>query len=301
MNKLVAIIAVFFCASVAAQPVRIATYQYADNNRIANIQPFADELKSKYATEAVVKSYPTVHAFIEAIRNDEVDIALINTFGYFLLEASGKSYPMRPLLALEVGENARDNYKTAFLASPSSHIRSLEDIKASATKTRLALVAKGSTSGNLVPRLALSHLGIPNAETSFKEVNYAGTHATAIDAILNNTADLATMGLTEYQRYLVKDSANFRKLRLIWTSPEIPLGPVLFNKKLSAEQVLAIQKAFTELDERAPAALSAIKSGWSEAKQATRFIAITDAFYDPFRKILGNKTDLERILRQFAE
>jgi phosphonate transport system substrate-binding protein len=301
MNKLLSLAFAFFFVSAAAQPLRIATYQYADNNRIANIQPFADELKSKYSIDAEVKSYPTVHAFIDAIRKDEVDIALINTFGYFLLEASGKAYPMQPLLALEVSETAKDNYKTAFLANPSSPIRSFDGIKKAAAHTRLALVAKGSTSGNLVPRLALSYAGLPDAESSFAEVKYAGTHATAIDAILENKADLATMGLTEYQRYLAKDSSNARKLRLVWTSPEIPLGPVLFNKKLATGIRNKIQKAFTELHLQNPAALASIKAGWSEAKQATRYIEITDAFYDPFRKVLGNKEDLQRILRQFTD
>lgn len=301
MSKLLSLAFIFFFVSATAQSLRIATYQYADNNRIANIQPFADELRSKYGIVAEVKSYPTVHAFIEAIRKDEVDIALINTFGYFLLEASGTPYPMQPLLALEVSEAAKDNYKTAFLVPPSSSIHTLEDIKMAAGKIRLALVAKGSTSGNLVPRLALSYAGIPDAEASFAGVSYAGTHATAVEAILNNKADLATMGLTEYQRFLAKDSLNTARLRLVWSSPEIPLGPVLFNKKLSEEKRHQLQKTFTTLHEQNPAALASIKAGWSEAKQATRYIVITDGFYDPFRKVLGNKEDLQRILKQFAE
>lgn len=295
---LVLIFAVF---NTYAQQLRIATYQYADNNRIANIQPFAAYLKTVYHIDAAVKSYPTVHAFIDAIRNDEADIALINTFGYFLLQSSGKPYPMYPLLALEVSENAKDNYKTAFLVSPSSPIKSLRDIRKAAGRTKLALVAKGSTSGNMLPRLALSYAGVPDAEQAFAAVSYAGTHAKAIDAILEENADLATMGLTEYQRYLAKDPSYAKKLRLIWTSPEIPLGPVLFNKKISAEQVQTIKKAFLELQDSNPAALDSIKAGWSEAKQAVKYIGITDSFYDPFRKVLGNQADLERILKQFAE
>lgn len=281
--------------------IRVATYQYADNNRIANIQPFAQYLQSGYGIETQVKSYPTVHAFIDAIRNDEVDIALINTFGYFLLQAAEKPYPMHPLLTLAVSEDAKDNYKTAFLSSPSSAIKSLKDVKKAAANTRLALVAKGSTSGNMLPRLAFSYAGIRDAEQSFSKVMYAGTHARAIDAILNGEADLATMGLTEYQRYLARDSSYNSALRLVWVSPEIPLGPVLFNNKLTQEQRNIITKAFFDLNEKKPEVLASIKSGWSEAKQATKYIAITDAFYDPFRKVLGNQKDLERILRQFAE
>ncbi|MCG2613055.1 phosphate/phosphite/phosphonate ABC transporter substrate-binding protein [Terrimonas sp. NA20] len=290
----------FLLSGLSAQ-IRIATYQYADNDRIANIEPFAKHLKTVYGLDTRVKSYPTVHAFIDAIRNNEADVALINTFGYFLLQVADKPYPMRPLLTLAIREDAKDNYKTAFLSSTKSTITALEDVKKSAADTRLALVAKGSTSGNMLPRLALSYAGIKDAEQSFAKVMYAGTHARAIDAVLNNEADLATMGLTEYQRYLERDSANASKLRLVWVSPEIPLGPVLFNNKLSKQDIETLSRAFLELNEKDPESLNAIKAGWSEAKQATKYITITDSFYNPFRKVLGNQKDLERILRQFAE
>jgi len=287
--------------AVVAQALRLATYQYAENNRVANIQPFADQLKKEYGIEASVKSYPTVHAFIDAIRRNEVDIALINTFGYFLLQASARPYPMEPLLTLGVSETARDNYKTAFVASTKSSIRSLNEIKDAASKSRLQLVARGSTSGNLVPRLALSYAGLPDAERSFDTVIYAGTHAAAVEAVLTGQADLAAMGYTEYLKYLARDSSNATKMRLIWISPEIPLGPVLINKNMNESQRAKVQKAFTELEEKNPQALASIKAGWSEAKQATRYITITDAFYDSFRKVLGDRKDLERILQQFAE
>lgn len=302
MRKLTTAFTALFVAMIAvSQPLRIATYQYADNDRIACVSPLATRLSAALGSHADVKSYPTVHAFIEAIRNDEVDVALINTFGYLLLQASGKPYPMQPLLTLEINEKAKDNYKTAFLVHPSLPVKDLMDIKGSAEKMRLALVAKGSTSGNMLPRLALSYAGITDAEKTFAAVQYAGTHAKAIDAILSHEADLATMGFTEYQRYLSRDSSNALKLKLIWTSPEIPLGPVLFNKRIGKDQLRILTKAFLDLHQTDPEALAAVKAGWSEAKQAEKYIAITDAFYDPFRKVLGNPGDLERILKQFAE
>ena len=98
-----------FAVASEAQPLVIATYQYADNNRIANIQPLADHLAAKTGKAVEVKSYPTVHLLIEAIQKNEVDIALINSFGYFMLEASPTSYPMKPYAGLRVKENAKDN------------------------------------------------------------------------------------------------------------------------------------------------------------------------------------------------
>ncbi len=91
MNKyFIAFVLFLTCLSAKAQTITLATYQYADNDRLANIQPLADFLKEKCHVNVKVKSYPTVHLFIQALQNNEVDIALINTFGYLLLGASPK-------------------------------------------------------------------------------------------------------------------------------------------------------------------------------------------------------------------
>jgi phosphonate transport system substrate-binding protein len=293
----------FLCAAfyLPAQTIRLATYQYADNDRVKNIQPLADHLKNQYGYEVTVKSYPTVHAFIQAIQDDEVDIALINTFGYFLLEASGKPYPMRPVAALDVKADAKDNYKTAILIHPSVKANSLSDLKIRSGKLQLTLVAKGSTSGNLVPRLALSGAGMPDVEKYFASVNYAGTHAAAIETILNRKADVAAMGYTEYEKYVSRDTLHTTKMKLLWLSPEIPLGPVLFNNRFGNAVGGELQNAILELQLHNNAALASIKAGWSEAKQATHFIPINALHYDAFKKVLGEQKDLMRILHQFAD
>lgn len=282
-----------------AQSLRIATYQYADNNRIKNIQPFADLLKTKHGMDMEVKSYPTIHDMIEGIQNDEVDIAFINTFGYFLLETSEKNYPMTPAYTLAVKSDAVDNYKTAIITPAGSSLKSLEDVIKTSSQSRLMLVAKGSTSGNLVPRLAFSHIGLADCEKNFKSVGYAGNHILAIQSIINQQADIAAMGFTEYEK-IIRDPAMAAKLKLIWRSPEIPLGPVLLHKSLHDLTRSKIEKALQSLHVENKHVLESVKEGWSEAKYATHYISINDSYYDNFRKTLGKDKDLQRILKQFA-
>ncbi|RYF86559.1 MAG: phosphate/phosphite/phosphonate ABC transporter substrate-binding protein, partial [Chitinophagaceae bacterium] len=274
-------------------------YQYAENNRIHNIEPFAKHLQTKYGIQVSVKSYPTVHAFIEGIQKNEVDVALINTFGYLLLQTSQKKHAMQPLYTLNVREDARDNYKTAFIAPSNSSIHAIEDISKHATRTKLALVAPGSTSGNLVPRLALSRLGIRDPEKQFAHCFYAGNHTVAIEKILSKEADLACLGYTAYEK-VIQDSATASRLKLVWISPEIPLGPVMVHRNIDAETKKIIGQALLSLHDDNPAAIESIKEGWSEAKQADRYIEITDAYYDKFRKTFGRRKDLQRILVEFA-
>ncbi len=172
----------------------LATYQYADNNRIANIQPLAEYLNQKTGIHIEVKSYPSVHVFIEGIQQKEVDIALINTFGYFLLEASSKKYFMKPFAVLKVKDGAEDNYKTAIITTHDSRIKSFSEVKKTARESGLILVSPGSTSGNLVPRLALSSANIRNPEKEFGSLQYGRTHKATLDSVLLGKAEVGAIG-----------------------------------------------------------------------------------------------------------
>jgi phosphate/phosphite/phosphonate ABC transporter binding protein len=279
-----------------SQTLRLAVYQYADNPRINNLQPLANLLQQRLGITATVKSYPNVHALIEAIQKGETDIAFINTFGYLMLESSGKRYPMQPKVALAV-PNPEDNYKTLFVTRAESPIEKLKDAATVGKQTRLGLVATGSTSGNLVPRLALTRAGIADAEQHFQSVRYTGTHEKAIQALLNNEVDLAAMGNNEYTKL---DSITKVQLKPIWISTEIPLGPVLFHKKLSKQLQSQVEQVLLTSHQEAPVVLESIKAAWSEAKQATHFDPITKDNYLPFLIQFGTMKDIQPILKQFA-
>lgn len=282
-----------------AQAIVLATYQYADNNRIANITPLAKHLQAKLGREVKVVSYPTVHLFIEAIQKNEVDIALINTFGYLLLEASPTKYPMQPMLALQVPAAAQDNYKTAIVAPINSPINSLNEIKQHAPSARLMLVNVGSTSGNLVPRLSLANVGLPEAERNFKTVSYGKNHKATIDSIASGYAEIGAVGSSEYFSFISKPE-NLQKIKLVWLSTEIPLGPVLVNNAMDATVKDSLRQAMLQINTDNAAALLSVKNGWSEARQAEQYISITPAYYSAFKQQLGTTEDLQRILRQFA-
>lgn len=284
---------------ISAQQLTLATYQYSDNPRLQNISPLAEHLQKLLNIKVIARSYPTVHEFITGIQYNEADIALINTFGYLLLQASQKTMTMQPMLALQVRSGTKDNYTTAIVAPASSAINNIKDISKYAAETKLMLVSPGSTSGNLVPRLALSSVGIPETEKRFSSVVYGKTHSATVESVANGTVSLAAMGSAEYFSYISKPE-NKDKVKLVWLSPEIPLGPVLIKKSLDKNLQQKIINILLELHIQNEEALHKVKAGWSEAKYAERYILITDIYYNPFRKQLGKKKDLKRILEQFA-
>ena len=158
-------------------------------------------------------------------------------------------------------------------------------------------MARGSTSGNLVPRLLLNGIGIKDAEKHFSAVQYAGTHARAIELLLSDSVDVAAMGSTEWDKL---DSVKKAKLRLLYLSSEIPLGPVLLNKDVDNKLKQQIIQALLRLHETDRPALDAIKLAWTEAKQATQFISIGHNYYIPYLKQFGSFKKTQVIIRAFV-
>ncbi|HUC82136.1 MAG TPA: phosphate/phosphite/phosphonate ABC transporter substrate-binding protein [Flavisolibacter sp.] len=297
MRKLLLGLLLFTAVTARAQTLRIAVYQYADNPRTKNLQPLATYLQQQLGIATAVKSYPTVHGLIKGMQTGEVDVAFISTFGYLLLQAGKESHPMLPVAAL-VAPGAKDNYKTAFVARKDAGIASFESLKQTGAGKRMAFVASGSTSGNLVPRLLLNGVGIGSAEAHFAAVNYAGTHRKALEWLVADSADVAAMGITEWERL---DSAQKTSLRVLAFSDEIPLGPVLLNKNLNKKLRENITRELLQLHKSDGAALEGIKAAWSEAKQATHFIAIQSNYYNPYLAQFGEKKMIARIIQQFIQ
>ncbi|WP_350286780.1 PhnD/SsuA/transferrin family substrate-binding protein [uncultured Croceitalea sp.] len=278
------------------RPLRLATYTYATNNRIRNLEPLSRELEKVLERPVHIESYPDAISFIDGIRSDEVDIALINTLGYLILSLDNEV--MEPIAALKIKNDAVDNYKTVLLTNIDS-ITELNRLKHSSEELSMMFVAEGSTSGNLVPRLLLSSIGIKSPENQFKEVKYGGNHTSSFEKLLKGKADICAIGSNEYFKQIKKDSTLLDTHNLLWVSEEIPLGPVLLNHSFADEERKKIIDMFLTLHLKNSSALESIKSGWSEAKQTERFYPISDSYYNDFREINGNRTDLIEILDLF--
>ncbi len=280
------------------KPLRLATYTYSTNDRIDNLKPLSKNLEVALNRPVQIKSYPDVASFIEGIKSDEVDVGLINTLGYLLLSLDNKN--MKPIATLKVKKDAVDNYKTVLLTNKDS-INDLNAVKNKVNDLSMMFVAEGSTSGNLVPRLLLSSIGIKSPESQFKEVKYGGNHTSTFTKLIDGKSDICAIGSNEYFKQIEKDSTLLKSTRLLWISKEIPLGPVLVSNQLSKSDKKKIFDLFLNLHENNPSALQSIKEGWSEAKQADRFYPITDSYYNNFRTVNGNTTDLSNILNLFIK
>ncbi len=277
------------------QKLVVATYQYADNLRINNIEPFALYFGETNNLNVEVKSYLTVQELLKALENEEVDVAFMNTFGYLMLKEKSQAYEAGVVLSIP---NEKENaYKSVLVTGANIPENTLEEVVAHASDFVLVLVSPGSTSGNLLPRLKLASLQPGYPERFFLEIQYTHNHALATQRALKGEVALCAFGSNEYYK-LRADSVKLKKL---WESPAIPLGPGVFRKKLPESLRDELQKSLLNLHIQNPEALDAIKSGWTEAFQAHRYISVTESYYESLLQLSNNPAVSMSIIRNFAK
>jgi len=277
------------------QKLVVATYQYADNPRIKNIEPFALQFGEINNLNVEVKSFPTVQDLLKAMENEEVDVAFMNTFGYLMLKEKSQAYEAG--VVLNIPKEKENAYKSVIATGANISENTLEQIVANASDFVLVLVSPGSTSGNLVPRLKLASLQPGYPERFFLEVQYTNNHALAAQRALKGEVGLCAFGSAEYYN-LGADTVRLKKL---WESPPIPLGLVVYRKKLPVSLRDELQKSLLELHKKNPEALESIKAGWTEPLPADRYISVTDDYYESLLKLSNNPTVSMSIIRNFAK
>lgn len=302
LTRFLIVVSTLFSSAIWSQDSRqsvhkliISTYQYADNPRIKNIEPFALHFGEANNLTVEVKSYPTVQELLKALENEEVDVAFMNTFGYLMLKEKSQAYETG--VVLNIPKEKENAYKSVLVTGANIPENTLEEVVAHAADFVLVLVSPGSTSGNLVPRLKLASLQPGYPERFFLEIQYTNNHALAAQRALKGEVALCAFGSNEYYK-LGADTVRMKKL---WESPAIPLGPVVYRKKLPESLRDELQKALLELHLQNPEALDAIKSGWTEAIPADRYISVTDDYYESLLKLSNNPAVSMSIIRNFAK
>ena len=281
----------FHLTSVAQQSFVLATYTYSTNNRLANLTPLADYLSKETGQKFTAVSFATVQELIDAIRDRKVDLAMINTLGYLSMQKKYKDAAY-PLVTLDMGNANSTNYGGCLLAAKSQHITSVKQLLSTDKPRRLALVGKSSTSGNLVPRLILNQAGISSADEHFL-LYYAGTHKQVIEDLLAGKASVGGCGCDEYEKNKerIKDS-----IVMLASFNDIPLGPIVYRKGLSAELTKKIATALSAAHDKQPAIFKNFLQGWTEFKNAVKFKPAADTDYNEFRAMFGSNESLWKLL-----
>jgi phosphonate transport system substrate-binding protein len=134
-------------------------------------------------------------------------------------------------------------YYSHLIVNKDSPIKSVEDMIKNGKSLSFGNGDPNSTSGFLVPGYYVFSKNKIDAKTFFK-VSRGANHETNALAIANKQIDVATNNSENLDKIKDRLPEKFKDIRVIWTSPLIPLDPLVMRKDLPAGVKKSVKEFF---------------------------------------------------------
>ena len=252
-------------------------------------QPTIEYISEKAGVKINFYATTSYAAAVEALLNDFADFGMLGPKIYTVARA--KSTKIEPI----VGTGRPPNH---FLKEPCAcyHGRLITrkggkfETIASLKGAVLALTDPGSTSGNALPRALFPEMiGGTSLDDYFGQIFYAGSHDAAAKAVFNSKADAAFVSENALSRAIDRGALEIGSFNHLWISPEVVSNPIVVNTNTMSPEMIAKMKGILMgmvNDEAGRAALKTVKMA--------AMPELTDAAFDPLRKILAKKEELKK-------
>lgn len=258
----------------------------ASQNLKADWQPLLDDMAKQ--TGYTVKAFfaPDYAGIIEGMRFNKVHLAWFGNKS--AIEAVDRANG--EVFAQMVNADGTQGYYSHLIVHKDSPIKSLDEVLKNGKSYSFGNGDPNSTSGFVVPGFYVFAQNKIDAKTHFKVVRNAN-HETNALAVANKQVDVATNNSENLDKVKTNFPDKFNDLRIIWTSPLIPLEPLVMRKDLP-EAMKAKLKGFfynyakTDANEKAVVMKISKLSGFKES---------TNAQLLPIRELdlFGKRTKLE--------
>jgi phosphonate transport system substrate-binding protein len=229
-------------------------------------QPLIDYLEKETGMKVEMTIPTNYAAVVEAIANDQVDIAYLGGFTY--VQAS-KRAGVIPL----VQRDQDQNFHSLFITHPDSGINSLSDLGGHT----FAFGDVNSTSGHLMPEYFMREAKV-DAEVIAK-ATYTGGHDGTALAVANKRVDAGALDETVYQKMVQDGKLDAAKAKVFFTTPPFFDYVWVARKGLDANLAEAFASAFLKLDASEPQQKAVL-----EILRAKKYVRASDGDYDRLRQ-----------------
>jgi len=205
-----------------------------------NWVPLLTAMGKSINRKVAVLSVPNYEALEQAIRNNEVDMAMLS--GKLALNAVAQG-PMN-VVAEVMRTRESPGHRAVLLTRKAGPLNSLDALLAQPEHWRLARGDNRSLTGFLLPQLRVF---LPNRivmETRFKSELIDNHQNTAL-AVANGNADVATNNTTDFERFRRNFPTEAEKLHVVWESDATPPVQIVVRRDMAAEQHSRIQAFLT--------------------------------------------------------
>jgi phosphonate transport system substrate-binding protein len=250
-----------------AQPLRVSMIPATDPGKATReMQPLIDHLARSTGDEVQMTIPTNYAAVVEALVNDQVDVAHLGGFTY--VQAS-KRAGVKPLVQRE-----RDReFHSLFVTQADSPIKSLADLKGRS----FAFGDVNSTSGHLMPEYFMRRNSVD--PEVIKNGIYTGGHDATLLAVANGKVDAGALDEAVFQRMTSQGKIDPAKVRVFWTTPPFFDYVWVARKGLDSRKADAVRDAFLALDRADPQHRAIL-----EALSASKYVPARDDDYGALRE-----------------
>lgn len=190
-------------------------------------QPLLEDMAKKTGMKVNAFFAPDYAGIIEGMRFNKVHIAWFgNKSAMEAVDRAGAE-----VFAQMVNADGTQGYHSVLLVHRDSPLKSVEDMLKNAKSLSFGNGDPNSTSGFLVPSYYVFAMNNVEPKSIFKVVRSAN-HETNALAVANKQVDVATNNTENLEKIQERFPDKFREMRVIWTSPLIPLDPLVMRKDL---------------------------------------------------------------------
>jgi phosphonate transport system substrate-binding protein len=219
-------------------------------------------------TEAkIALTVPTNYAaVVEAVVNDQVDIAYFGGFTY--VQASRRANVI-PLVQRERDQN----FHSVFITNTESDIYTMADLAG----RLFAFGDVNSTSGHLMPEYFMRQANVDKGV--IERAVYTGGHDATALAVANKKADAGALDETVYQKMIQEGKLHPSKVRVFYTTPPFFDYVWAARRGLAPDLANSFSAAFLKLDGNNPEHKAVL-----DLLNATRYLKAQDSDYEKLRQ-----------------
>ncbi|QHE83525.1 phosphonate ABC transporter substrate-binding protein [Hydrogenophaga sp. BPS33] len=196
-------------------------------NLKADWQPLLDDMEKQTGMKVKAFFAPDYAGIIEGMRFNKVQVAWLGNKS--AMEAVDRANG--EVFAQMVNADGTQGYYSHLVVNAESPLNNLDDVLKNGKSLSFGNGDPNSTSGFLVPGFYVFAQNKIDAKSHFKVVRSAN-HETNAMAAANKQIDVAVTNSETMGKIEERQPEKFKSIKIVWTSPLIPLDPLVMHKGL---------------------------------------------------------------------
>ena len=208
-------------------------------------KPVTDRMK-KLTGKKIQFFMPTSYAsVVEGLLSRFVDVAVLGPYTYVIANSKDPTVEVFATYAKRPGHMQEEGpgYRGVLISKKGSKYTSIDSLKGSL----VGLTDPGSTSGNLMPRVAFTRVIGMELEKFFGKVVYTGSHELSTVAVVQGKVDAAFVASHRFDNVVNKGEATLEGVNILWQSDPIPQDPFVYRNTLCDDIKANIRETFLDL------------------------------------------------------